>query len=72
MKVFITEVIEDQQVLVGPYIKAHTMDDAIEIADMYNLTVFGEIHELRHHVPKRKETIHWKKYVKKLKVGGSL
>jgi uncharacterized protein with HEPN domain len=39
---------------------------------MYNLTVIGEIHELRHHVPKRKETIHWKKYVKKLKVGGSL
>ena len=49
MKVFITEVIEDEQVLVGPYIKAHTIDDAIEIADMYNLTVIGEIHELVHH-----------------------
>ncbi len=58
MKVFITEVIEDEQVLVGPYIKAHTIDDAIEIADMYNLTVIGEIHELVHHKKIKKETVH--------------
>ena len=58
MKTFITEVIEGEQVLVGPFIKAENMDDAVIIADMYNLTVVGEIHELSHHVPKRKETIH--------------
>tara|TARA_B100001250_G_scaffold403035_1_gene416979 strand:+ start:1794 stop:1970 length:177 start_codon:yes stop_codon:yes gene_type:complete len=58
MKVFITEVIEDEQVLVGPYIKAHTMDDAIEIADMYNLTVIGEIHELVHNKKIKQETVH--------------
>ena len=58
MKTFITEVIEDEQVLVGPFIKAENIDDAVIIADMYNLTVIGEIHELKHHVPKRKETIH--------------
>ena len=34
MKTFITEVIEDEQVLVGPFIKAENMDDAVIIADM--------------------------------------
>ncbi len=58
MKIFLTEVIKDNQPLIGPYIKAETMDKAIEIADMYALTIIGELHELSHTMPKQQETIH--------------
>ena len=58
MKIFLTEVIKDDQPLIGPYIKAETLDRAIEIADMYALTLVGEIYELEHQLPKEKETIH--------------
>ena len=58
MKIFLTEIIKDNQPLIGPYIKAETLDRAIEIADMYALTLVGEIYELEHQLPKEKETIH--------------
>ena len=58
MKIFLTEVIKDDQPLIGPYIKAEDMNKAIEIADMYALTVIGELHELSHTLPEKKETIH--------------
>ena len=58
MKIFLTEVIKDDQPLIGPYIKAEDMDKAIKIADMYALTIIGELHELSHNLPKKKETIH--------------
>ena len=58
MKIFLTEVIKDDQPLIGPYIKAETMDKAMQIADMYALTIIGELHELTHNLPEKKETIH--------------
>ncbi len=58
MKIFLTEVIKDDQPLIGPYIKAENLDKAILIADMYALTVIGELHELSHTLPEKKETIH--------------
>ena len=58
MKIFLTEVIKDDQPLIGPYIKAETMDKAMQIADMYALTIIGELHELSHTIPEKQETIH--------------
>jgi len=58
MKIFLTEVIKDDQPLIGPYIKAEDMTKAIEIADMYALTIIGELHELSHTIPEKQETIH--------------
>ena len=58
MKIFLTEVIKDDQPLIGPYIKAEDMNKAMEIADMYALTIIGELHELSHTIPEQQETIH--------------
>ena len=58
MKIFLTEVIKDNEALIGPYIKAENMTKAIEIDDMYALTIIGELHELSHRLPEKKETIH--------------
>ena len=58
MKIFLTEVIKDNEALIGPYIKAEDLHKAILIADMYSLTIIGELHELSHRLPKKKETIH--------------
>ena len=58
MKIFLTEVMQDNKMLVGPYIKASDMAEAIKIADMYALTVVGEIHELSHQLPIEGETVH--------------
>ena len=58
MKIFLTEVIKDNEALIGPYIKAENMTKAIEIADMYALTIIGELHELSHTIPEQQETIH--------------
>ena len=58
MKIFLTEVFKDDKPLIGPYIKAETLDKAIEIADMYALTIIGELHELTHKLPEKQETIH--------------
>ena len=58
MKIFLTEVIKDDQPLIGPYIKAEDMTKAMEIADMYALTIIGELHELTHKLPEKQETIH--------------
>ena len=58
MKIFLTEVVKDDKPLIGPYIKAENMTKAIEIADMYALTIIGELHELSHRLPEKKETIH--------------
>jgi len=58
MKIFLTEVIKDDQPLIGPYIKAETMDKAMQIADMYALTIIGELHELSYTLPEQQETIH--------------
>ena len=58
MKIFLTEVIKDDQPLIGPYIKAETMDKAMQIADMYSLTIIGELHELSYTIPEKQETIH--------------
>ena len=35
MKIFLTEVLKDNKMLVGPYIQAEDIEEAIEIADMY-------------------------------------
>jgi hypothetical protein len=58
MKIFLTEVIKDDQLLIGPYIKAEDMTKAMQIADMYSLTIIGELHELSHTIPEKQETIH--------------
>ena len=58
MKIFLTEVIKDDQPLIGPYIKAETMDKAMQIADMYALVVVGELYELKHELPPKQEVIH--------------
>ena len=58
MKIFLTEVVKDNKPLIGPYIKAETLDKAIQIADMYALTIIGELHELTHKLPEKHETIH--------------
>jgi hypothetical protein len=58
MKIFLTEVIKDDQPLIGPYIKAEDMTKAMQIADMYSLTIIGELHELSHTIPEKQETIH--------------
>ena len=58
MKIFLTEVIKDDQPLIGPYIKAEDMTKAMQIADMYSLTIIGELHELTHTIPEKQETIH--------------
>jgi len=58
MKIFLTEVIKDDQPLIGPYIKAEDMNKAMEIADMYALTIIGELHELSYTLPEKQETIH--------------
>ena len=58
MKIFLTEVIKHNQVLIGPYIKAEDLNKAILIADMYSLTIIGELFELSHKLPEKKETIH--------------
>ena len=48
----------DNIMLVGPYIKASNIDEAMQIADMYALTVVGEIHELSHQLPIEGDTVH--------------
>tara|TARA_B100001939_G_scaffold278805_1_gene247335 strand:- start:724 stop:900 length:177 start_codon:yes stop_codon:yes gene_type:complete len=58
MKIFLTEVVKDDTPLIGPYIKAETLDRAMEIADMYALTIIGELYELTHKLPEKQETIH--------------
>ena len=58
MKILLTEVVKDNKPLIGPYIKAETLDKAIQIADMYALTIIGELHELTHKLPETQETIH--------------
>ena len=58
MKIFLTEVLKDNKTLIGPYIKAETLDKATKIAYMYALTLIGEIFELEHELPQYKETIH--------------
>ena len=58
MKIFLTEVMQDNKILIGPYIKANDMIEALKIADMYALTVVGEIHELSHQLPIEGEVIH--------------
>ena len=58
MKIFLTEVLKDDKMLVGPYIKANDMGEAIAIADMYALVVVGELYELKHELPQREEVIH--------------
>ena len=58
MKIFLTEIVKDNQPLIGPYIKAENMDKAMDIANMYALTIIGELHELTHSIPQKKETIH--------------
>ncbi len=58
MKIFLTEVEKEDKLFVGPYIKAQNMEEAIEIADMYSLTVVGELLELSHEIPKPQKIIH--------------
>ena len=58
MKIFLTEVVKDDKPLIGPYIKAENLDQAVEIADMYALTIIGELHELSYTLPEQQETIH--------------
>jgi len=58
MKIFLTEVLKDNKMLVGPYIKANNIDEAIDIADMYALVVVGELYELKHEIPPKQEIIH--------------
>tara|TARA_R100000700_G_scaffold31883_1_gene39041 strand:- start:54 stop:257 length:204 start_codon:yes stop_codon:yes gene_type:complete len=58
MKIYLTEVLKDNKMLVGPYIKAQDIEEAIEIADMYALVIVGELYELKHELPPKQETIH--------------
>ena len=58
MKIFLTEVVKDDKPLIGPYIKAENLDQAVEIADMYALTIIGELFELTYELPKKEKVIH--------------
>jgi hypothetical protein len=58
MKIFLTEVLKDDKLLVGPYIRANDINEAIKIADMYALTVIGELFELSYELPKKEKVIH--------------
>lgn len=59
MKVWITEFIEaDAGVIIGPYIKAHTVAEANRVALEHGLLVIGEIHELKHSNTEEDRTIH--------------
>ena len=58
MKIFLTEVLKDDKLLVGPYIRANDINEAIEIADMYALTVIRELFELTYELPKKEKVIH--------------
>ena len=58
MKIYLTEVLKDNKMLVGPYIKAQDIEEAIEIADMYAEVIVGELYELKHELPPKQETIH--------------
>ena len=58
MKIFLTEVLKDDKLLVGQYIRANDINEAIEIADMYALTVIGELFELTYELPKKEKVIH--------------
>tara|TARA_A100001011_G_scaffold294209_1_gene306265 strand:- start:228 stop:407 length:180 start_codon:yes stop_codon:yes gene_type:complete len=57
MKIFLTEVLKDNKMLVGPYIQAEDIEEAIEIADMYALTVIGELYELNHTTPVKEQKV---------------
>jgi hypothetical protein len=49
MKIWITEYVEsDKGILIGPYIKADSLEVANSIAIQYGLLVLGEIRELIH------------------------
>ena len=58
MKIYLTEVLKDNKKLVGQYIQAKDIQEAIQIADMYALVVVGELYELKHELPPKEETIH--------------
>jgi hypothetical protein len=48
MKIFLTEVTDpvDNKKFVGPYIKAHSIEEAEKIAYEYQLVLVTELHEL--------------------------
>jgi len=48
MKIFLTEVTDpvDNKKFVGPYIKAHSIEEAEKIAYEHELVLIGELHEL--------------------------
>ena len=48
MKIFLTEIedIASDKIFVGPYIKAQSFEEALEIANDHDLVLVGELHEL--------------------------
>ena len=58
MKLWITELIEDNTTAIGPYIKAETIAQANRIAIQYGLLVLGEIQELEHEVKLEERIVH--------------
>ena len=48
MKIFLTEVNKDSEVYIGPYIKADTIREAKVIAEIHELDLLGEVHELKY------------------------
>ena len=48
MKIFLTEVNKDSEVFIGPYIKADSIREAKAIAEMHELDLIGEVHELKY------------------------
>ena len=59
MKVWITEFIDDDEpnILLGPYIKADTFEEASNIGLIYGLGVLAEVQELVHK-PEKERVIH--------------
>ena len=58
MKLWITELVEDNTTAIGPYIKADNIAQANRIAIQYGLLVLGEIQELEHEVKLEKRMVH--------------
>ena len=48
MKIYLTEFEGNEDRMIGPIIKADSIDSADEIAEIYGLLIIGELQELVH------------------------
>jgi len=60
MKIFLTEIedVASDKIFVGPYIKAQSFEEALEIANDYDLILVSELQELITYKEPIKDAIH--------------